>query len=905
MRKLLLTVSLIFWVYFTYSQNLTVDQSTYTVEELVTDVLIDSPCANVSNITYSTGTNFGTVNGIGFFEEPSGLFPFNEGLILAAGDAAQGAGPNPAGAVGTGGTGWPGDADLLTVIQAYEPTTTITYNASIIEFDFVPIASEISFRFLMASEEYDMAEFECTYSDVFAFFLTDQNGVTTNLAVMPDGVTPILVTTVHPDNGASCGGANAQYFSQYVAQGDPPIAYDGYTRSFTAFSNVNPGETYHIKLAIADARDSVWDSAVFLEAGSFNLGLDLGDDILVASGNAACDGDTVTLDTGSPSATHIWYFNGVEIVGETDSTLDVTVAGDYSVDVEFSASCQTSDSIIIEFVANPVANPPLDLLECSGGNSAMFDLTQNDVPILGGQNAADVLITYHETPGDADSGANPLASPYTNTSNPQTIHARIESTTNTDCYDTITFDIAVDNVIFDDPISDLVYCDDDADGFIAFTLTDVDNEIAASAGYNLADVTISYHESQADADIGANPLGSPYTNTSNPQIIYARLVDNNSTSCFATIEFNLIVNPIPDVQNTLLEQCDEDGTPDGLTEYNLTQAETDIMVSGDTTGVTFSYHLSQADAISNTNAQSPSPFNNTTNPQIIYVRIEDDVTGCFSIAEITLDVTATDVGDVSLEACDDDYDGITTFTLSDADAIILAPLPPGLTVAYYETANDAQLEINQLPDSYTNIVPGLQTIFIRVEDANNCYGISNMDLVVNSLPDNNSVNDAEFCSDTTDVASIDLTQFNAEVLGGQTAANFTITYHESQAEADAGSNPLASPYSNITNPQTIYVRIENNATGCFMTFITFEISVNPNPSLIVPTPLEVCDDNVPDGITSIDLSVKNDEIRDGNPNYAITYYLTQLDADSATNQLAIPYTNISNPQTIYARGQDI
>ena len=55
---------------------------------------------------------------------------------------------------------------------------------SIIEFDFVPISNKLSFRFIMASEEYDMGFFECNFSDVFAFLLTDENGVTTNLSLI-------------------------------------------------------------------------------------------------------------------------------------------------------------------------------------------------------------------------------------------------------------------------------------------------------------------------------------------------------------------------------------------------------------------------------------------------------------------------------------------------------------------------------------------------------------------------------------------------------------------------------------------------------------------------------------------------------------------------------------------------
>ncbi len=504
-----------------YSQNVVVDQTTYTVEELITDVLINSPCANVSNITWSTGTDFGLANGIAYFSEPMGVFPFSEGLLISAGPATIANGPNNAYNQTGAAIGWPGDLDLSAL------SGTPTNNATIIEFDFVPIASEVTFRFAMGSEEYapfagignplndGALNYECDFSDVFGFFLTDQNGVTQNLALIPQTNLPVLVTSVHPDHppgsGSTCiGDPNnyPQYFSQHVFLNDPPTGYDGFTRSITALATVNPGETYHIKLAVADATDFVVHSGVFLEAGSFNLGLDLGDDILISSGNAECDGDTVTLNTGSPTATHTWYKDGVEIVGETGPTLDVTDPGEYSVDVVFSASCQSSDSIIIEFVPNPVANPALNLNDCTGD----FTLTLNNDDVLGGQNAADFTITYHETQADADNGANPLTSPYTALSNPQTVYARIESANNSSCFDTTSFEISIAPVTFVDPITALEVCDDDFDGFAQFTLTDRDNEVAASAGYAVGDVTISYHETSADATAGLNPLASPYTN---------------------------------------------------------------------------------------------------------------------------------------------------------------------------------------------------------------------------------------------------------------------------------------------------------------------------------------------------------------------------------------------------------
>ena len=170
--------------------NVTVDQECYTVEELVTDVLINNECANVSNITWSSGNDFGDVNGIAHFLEPSGGFPFSEGIILSSGNALLATGPNESmGGASSGNFDWPGDTDLDNLIE------DSTNNASVIEFDFVPISNKLSFRFIMASEEYDMGSFECNYSDVFAFLLTDQNGVTTNLAVLPEFENAIIAFT--------------------------------------------------------------------------------------------------------------------------------------------------------------------------------------------------------------------------------------------------------------------------------------------------------------------------------------------------------------------------------------------------------------------------------------------------------------------------------------------------------------------------------------------------------------------------------------------------------------------------------------------------------------------------------------------------------------------------------------
>ncbi|WP_299333283.1 choice-of-anchor L domain-containing protein [uncultured Psychroserpens sp.] len=419
--------------------NVSVDQTTYTVEELVIDVLIDSPCAQIDNITFSTGTNFGSTNGIGYFSAEEGSFPFEEGLLLTSGDASEAAGPN-FNAMSAGGFGWPGDPELDAVVGIN------SNNATIIEFDFVPLSDEISFDFLMASEEYNGSTggtFECTFSDAFAFLLTDENNVTTNLAVLPGTTTPILVTNIHPEN-PGCPAINEEYFGGYVPQNLPPMSFDGRTTVFTAFSEVNIGETYRIKLVIADATDTALDSGVFLKAGSFDIGeVELGDDITIEAGTAACIGEQIVLETQALSVDHVWFKDGFVIEGETSNQLVVTEDGTYTTQIIFSSSCIISDEIVVEFLPLPIANTPPDLVGCSIGNdTAVFTLSDNDAEILGDQSPADFTVTYHLTEQDAIDGVDPLVSPYTSISDPQTVYAQITNNV-TGCINTTSFNLVL------------------------------------------------------------------------------------------------------------------------------------------------------------------------------------------------------------------------------------------------------------------------------------------------------------------------------------------------------------------------------------------------------------------------------------------------------------------------------
>ncbi|WP_179315718.1 T9SS type A sorting domain-containing protein [Winogradskyella undariae] len=169
------------------------------------------------------------------------------------------------------------------------------------------------------------------------------------------------------------------------------------------------------------------------------------------------------------------------------------------------------------------------------------------------------------------------------------------------------------------------------------------------------------------------------------------------------------------------------------------------------------------------------------------------------------------------------------------------------------------------------------------------------------------------CDDDNDgFALFDLTYTDAQVLGSQSAIDFTITYHETQSNATNGTNAINGSYINIISGfQILYVRLEVNATGNYA-LTELSLVVNPTPIVTASTSLELCDDDA-DEIAVFDLTIKDAEITNGNTDWSVTYYETNADAQAQTNVITNPtaYTNNSvngygaNPQTLFVVVTDI
>ena len=209
----------------------------------------------VSNVTY-TGIN----SAAGTFSGGTGIIGFESGIILSTGNIADVVGPNEDSGTTTD-NGQPGDSDLDSLIPGYD-----TFDATVLEFDFVPSTSVISFQYVFGSEEYN-EYVNSDYNNVFGFFV---NGV--NQALIPGTSTPVAINNVNGGNPYGTSSSNPAYYRNndcYDGGCSIDTELDGLTVVLTVTATVTPGVPNHIKLAIADAGDSILDSDVFIKAESF------------------------------------------------------------------------------------------------------------------------------------------------------------------------------------------------------------------------------------------------------------------------------------------------------------------------------------------------------------------------------------------------------------------------------------------------------------------------------------------------------------------------------------------------------------------------------------------------------------------------------------------------------------
>ncbi|MFM9051117.1 MAG: choice-of-anchor L domain-containing protein [Bacteroidota bacterium] len=311
--------------------------------------ILTGPGVLVSNITYTglpvqagqftaSGTNLGITNGI----------------MLSTANCSLSIGPNLQ------------DDASEDLLQPGDPVLdaqagTSTFDAAILEFDFIPQNDTVRFRYVFASEEYP--EYVCSvFNDAFAFQISGPGYATpTNIAFIPGSTTPVAINTVNVgsagtngSSAASCDTSNAQYYVDNT--GGATIQLDGFTVPLIAQAIVVPCQTYHLRISIADAGDGEWDSSVFFEAGSLSSTpvVDAGVD------RAFCGPGSATI--GFPGASG-WTYSWSPSAGLSNANIanpTVTVSGTTSVTTSYvltatNGSCVLRDTVVVTAGPPPVA----------------------------------------------------------------------------------------------------------------------------------------------------------------------------------------------------------------------------------------------------------------------------------------------------------------------------------------------------------------------------------------------------------------------------------------------------------------------------------------------------------------------------------------------------------------------
>ncbi|MDD1416997.1 choice-of-anchor L domain-containing protein, partial [Dolichospermum sp. ST_con] len=347
----------------------TKDLSNLTGAKQLVDTLVASGITT-SNITFK-----GVNGAVGTFTGGIGAgIGIESGIVLSTGQISFAANTNTIDSAGQNNEKL-GDTDLSKIVGSLG-----TYDAAVLEFDFIPTSSEVSFSYVFASEEYP--EWVGTrFNDVFAFYLNGQN-----IALVPGTTTPVAINTINGGNSRTATPAtNSSFFvPNYFGNATKDIQFDGFTTVLSATATgLVPGVASRIKLAIADTADGELDSAVFVQASSF--------------GNATLVTVVATDDYAKEGTTPD---QGVFTITRTGSTV-----APLTVSYSLSGSASSADyNPILSTVTIPAGSAsttvtvtPVDDTLTEGNETVILSLIDTNSYDLGRQNSGTVIIRDNES----------------------------------------------------------------------------------------------------------------------------------------------------------------------------------------------------------------------------------------------------------------------------------------------------------------------------------------------------------------------------------------------------------------------------------------------------------------------------------------------------------------------------
>lgn len=318
--------------------------------------------------------------------------------------------------------------------------------------------------------------------------------------------------------------------------------------------------------------------------------------------------------------------------------------------------------------------------------------------------------------------------------------------------------------------------------------------------------------------------------------VYKVVIDPNTGDCDSLLEGIAVVtysrNPV--AFNATLTQCDEDGILGGYTRFNLNEANNALTGNASDLSTKFYSDLARTIELNGNN------FNyDSNNSPIIYVKVYNEDTGCFDTSELTLNVSLTQINDFTYQVCDEtgSEDGFNTFNLDNITPIVQSQNSITDPIIYYLTFEDALLEQNNLGILFNNTIPYSQTIYLRTENNNICFGIGKVNLIINKLPSIETDSTILYCLNkfpetiTLNAGVLNDTANNYSYLWstGETsyqievneAKTYTVTVTNKITNCSKARNIIVEPSNiatfSITEPYKIIDATQNNMVSVFVT----------------------------------------------------------------------------------------
>ncbi|SFU37098.1 gliding motility-associated C-terminal domain-containing protein [Pustulibacterium marinum] len=863
------------------AQQVIVD-SEMTPEELIEDVLFQG-CIEISNVSSPINGNINGLNSFGYFQKSNSNFPFEDGLVLTTGNANSTGNSFNTTPLNEGETSWGSDPDLEEVLGV-----SSTMNTTVIEFDFITASNNISFNYILASEEY-LNDYPCNYSDSFAFLIkpSDNSAPYTNITLVPDTDTPVSTQNIRPEIVGFCGALNQEYFDGFNV-GD--TNYNGRTAVLTAQTTIQPNVSYHIKLAIADQFDENFDSAVFIEGNTFSTQVDLGDVVNTCN-------DVYELNTGidNSEAVFSWSFEGNPLPFTTPS-ITATESGTYSVSVSVpyaSSICEIEDAVVVNLNGVEDSSPVTDLEVCEQTNNILpttFDLTLKNEELSASVPFENATITYYISEEDALNNDNSITN-YSGTT-PTTIWAKIQDPIS-QCIAYNSFDLILNTPpVLLEP-DNLLVCDDDNDGHAYFELSEAGNQ---ATSYN-SNLSISYYTSLGNAVDEQEAIESYYQNVSNPQTIYIKAT-NNDTGCSSITTVTLEIGTGPELLNSTLEIDACDPEANGYTTFNLNDQIDEIVANSE--NYTVEFYLSEINAINGEYPIiDPTNFSNTSQyEQIVYAKVINPETGCYTIATLYTYSAMIDseTNTSPYQICDDESgDGVEQFDLNNLEAYIVGELED-VSVTFFTSEEDQANNENALDKEqpYMN-TSNPQTLYLLVQKEDACGMLKEINIEVTPYFSINNISSQTVCDTDGDaIASVTTNQFNDVISDGN---NYNVVYFLTENDALDNTNPITE-FVNTSNPQEIWATVSNSSGSC-SDIIHFEIEVLPAPETNTVSDIYICDDDN-DGLYTVNLTSVESQLLNNSNGVTVDYYTNQEDATAGTNAVENPSSFETSTTEIYA-----